>query len=293
MKQMKQIEGILAEAETVKAILITSNLRLVVSIMSSPVSLGVGVRPDLAPQKPAGPLVPTRKLRLHQGLLAVTAIALLAVAFLYFRQTPPEAPLRRFAFRPPVAVGTAQFDTSVVISPNGKHIVFAAAGAEGKLWIQDLDQREPRAIEGTEGVISPFWSAGSDFIGFAAGGELKKISVQGGLAIRLCELPGAGYLGGTWSPDGEVIVFGSGNPYGLYEVPARGGTPNLVTTSEAGFNPGPKGNIGDVEFEVAAERASLITPVPGGVGPLTLAMLVDQTAIGAARQLGVPTSSPP
>ena len=54
---------------------------------------------------------------------------------------------------------------------------------------------------------------------------------------------------------------------------------------DAGFNPGPKGNIGDVDFEPAAERASLITPVPGGVGPMTLAVLVDQTAIAAARQL--------
>ena len=40
------------------------------------------------------------KLRVLQALLAVTAIALLALAFVYFRQTPPEAPLRRFAFTP-------------------------------------------------------------------------------------------------------------------------------------------------------------------------------------------------
>jgi len=56
---------------------------------------------------------------------------------------------------------------------------------------------------------------------------------------------------------------------------------------DAGFNPGPKGNVGDVDFEPAAARASLITPVPGGVGPMTLAVLVDQTSIAAARQLGV------
>lgn len=48
---------------------------------------------------------------------------------------------------------------------------------------------------------------------------------------------------------------------------------------DAGFNPGPNGNIGDVEFESAAERASLITPVPGGVGPMTLAVLVEQTNV--------------
>ncbi|PYM91121.1 MAG: bifunctional 5,10-methylene-tetrahydrofolate dehydrogenase/5,10-methylene-tetrahydrofolate cyclohydrolase [Candidatus Rokuibacteriota bacterium] len=53
---------------------------------------------------------------------------------------------------------------------------------------------------------------------------------------------------------------------------------------DAGYN---AGNIGDVDFEPAAERASLITPVPGGVGPLTLAVLIDHTATAAARQLGV------
>jgi methylenetetrahydrofolate dehydrogenase (NADP+)/methenyltetrahydrofolate cyclohydrolase len=53
---------------------------------------------------------------------------------------------------------------------------------------------------------------------------------------------------------------------------------------DAGYN---EGNIGDVEFEPALERASLITPVPGGVGPMTIATLIDQTADAAAQQLGV------
>ena len=53
---------------------------------------------------------------------------------------------------------------------------------------------------------------------------------------------------------------------------------------DAGYN---AGNVGDVDFEPAAERASLITPVPGGVGPLTLAVLIDHTATAAARQLHV------
>jgi methylenetetrahydrofolate dehydrogenase (NADP+)/methenyltetrahydrofolate cyclohydrolase len=43
---------------------------------------------------------------------------------------------------------------------------------------------------------------------------------------------------------------------------------------DAGYNPG---NVGDVEFESARERARLITPVPGGVGPMTIAVLLDQT----------------
>ncbi len=53
---------------------------------------------------------------------------------------------------------------------------------------------------------------------------------------------------------------------------------------DAGYNPGP---IGDVDFEGALEPCSLITPVPGGVGPMTIATLIDQTADAAAAQLGV------
>ena len=40
---------------------------------------------------------------------------------------------------------------------------------------------------------------------------------------------------------------------------------------------------GDVEFAAAAERASWITPVPGGVGPMTVATLIDNT-LEAAEQ---------
>ncbi|QDP96714.1 bifunctional 5,10-methylene-tetrahydrofolate dehydrogenase/5,10-methylene-tetrahydrofolate cyclohydrolase [Microlunatus elymi] len=47
---------------------------------------------------------------------------------------------------------------------------------------------------------------------------------------------------------------------------------------DAGYNPG---NVGDVEQSVAAERASLITPVPGGVGPMTIAVLLEQTVSAA------------
>ena len=49
---------------------------------------------------------------------------------------------------------------------------------------------------------------------------------------------------------------------------------------DAGYNPG---NVGDVAFGAAAERASLITPVPGGVGPMTIAVLLAQT-VSAAEQ---------
>lgn len=57
-------------------------------------------------------------------------------------------------------------------------------------------------------------------------------------------------------------------------------TPGAVVI-DAGYNPG---NLGDVDFDAAVERASLITPVPGGVGPMTIALLMEQT-MDAAFQL--------
>ena len=73
-------------------------------------------------------------------------------------------------------------------------------------------------------------------------------------------------------------------------VVAAAGVPELIRGSwvrpgavvvDAGYHPG---NVGDVEFAAAAERASLITPVPGGVGPMTIATLLAQTVEGAEQR---------
>jgi methylenetetrahydrofolate dehydrogenase (NADP+)/methenyltetrahydrofolate cyclohydrolase len=47
---------------------------------------------------------------------------------------------------------------------------------------------------------------------------------------------------------------------------------------------GEKRLVGDVEFDKACERASAITPVPGGVGPMTITMLLFNTVEAAKRQ---------
>ncbi|HWC23474.1 MAG TPA: bifunctional 5,10-methylenetetrahydrofolate dehydrogenase/5,10-methenyltetrahydrofolate cyclohydrolase [Flexivirga sp.] len=51
---------------------------------------------------------------------------------------------------------------------------------------------------------------------------------------------------------------------------------------DAGYNPG---NVGDVETAAAAARASYITPVPGGVGPMTIAVLMEQTVSAAENRV--------
>nr|WP_296748173.1 bifunctional methylenetetrahydrofolate dehydrogenase/methenyltetrahydrofolate cyclohydrolase FolD [Thioalkalivibrio sp.] len=77
-------------------------------------------------------------------------------------------------------------------------------------------------------------------------------------------------------------------------VIAAAGKPGLVrgdwikpgaTVIDIGINRLADGTLaGDVEFDAAAERAAWITPVPGGVGPMTVAMLLENTL--KARQFG-------
>jgi len=59
---------------------------------------------------------------------------------------------------------------------------------------------------------------------------------------------------------------------------------------DAGYN---AQSIGDVDFEPARHRASLITPVPGGVGPMTIAVLLDQTTTAAENQSNSRLNVPP
>jgi methylenetetrahydrofolate dehydrogenase (NADP+)/methenyltetrahydrofolate cyclohydrolase len=56
---------------------------------------------------------------------------------------------------------------------------------------------------------------------------------------------------------------------------------------DVGTNRLPSGKlVGDVAFAAAAERAAAISPVPGGVGPMTIAMLLQNTLISAQRRAG-------
>lgn len=74
------------------------------------------------------------------------------------------------------------------------------------------------------------------------------------------------------------------------------GRPKMVTREyvnpgavviDVGINRTEEGMVGDVDFEDVEPVASAITPVPGGVGPMTRAMLVMNTAEAAARAAGI------
>jgi methylenetetrahydrofolate dehydrogenase (NADP+)/methenyltetrahydrofolate cyclohydrolase len=58
-----------------------------------------------------------------------------------------------------------------------------------------------------------------------------------------------------------------------------------ATVIDVGINRvGEKKLVGDVEFAAASEKAAAITPVPGGVGPMTIAMLLQNTLESAKRR---------
>ena len=60
-----------------------------------------------------------------------------------------------------------------------------------------------------------------------------------------------------------------------------------ATVLDVGINRGEDGKlVGDVDFDAACERAAWITPVPGGIGPMTIAMLLANTVTACARQSG-------
>jgi methylenetetrahydrofolate dehydrogenase (NADP+)/methenyltetrahydrofolate cyclohydrolase len=72
---------------------------------------------------------------------------------------------------------------------------------------------------------------------------------------------------GDWLKPGATVI-----DVGINRVPTEDGKSRLV---------------GDVDFARASERAGAITPVPGGVGPMTIAMLLRNTVVAAHRRAGL------
>ena len=79
----------------------------------------------------------------------------------------------------------------------------------------------------------------------------------------------------------DVLIVAVGQPAVVTGSMIRPG----AAVIDVGINRTDSGLVGDVDFETAREVASYITPVPGGVGPLTIAMLLNNTLIAAELQL--------
>ena len=82
----------------------------------------------------------------------------------------------------------------------------------------------------------------------------------------------------------DILVVAAGHPKLIVPQMVRNG----AVVIDVGINRLPDGKlVGDVDFEGVREKASHITPVPGGVGPMTVTMLLDNTVASAERSVGI------
>jgi methylenetetrahydrofolate dehydrogenase (NADP+) / methenyltetrahydrofolate cyclohydrolase len=90
--------------------------------------------------------------------------------------------------------------------------------------------------------------------------------------------------------EADIVVVAAGRPHTLTADMIRPG----AVVIDVGMNRVPDPSkaagyrlVGDVDFDAVAEKASALTPVPGGVGPMTIAMLLHNTVEAARRRRSV------
>lgn len=164
----------------------------------------------------------------RRGILPLAAVGVAALvvggAAVWLAKPVPEArvPLRKFTI--PIEVSTSGNALTVdpALSPDGRSIAYALAG---RLWVQDLDQLEPREFPRTQGAFGFFWSPDGEWIGYATTTKLFKVPRRGGEPTLVATLHSLAATpeSSCWTRDGR-IVFGTGK-LGLLAVPAQGGDP--------------------------------------------------------------------
>ena len=130
----------------------------------------------------------------------------------------------RFRLAPPEGASIARVFTrqSLALSPVGRRVAMIANGERGSMiWIQRLDSLTATPLQGTEGAAMVFWSSDGAFIGFWAGGKMKKIPAEGGTPLPICDLPG-GAWSATWNSD-NLIVAQTGWPGGSVKISVQSG----------------------------------------------------------------------
>ena len=149
-----------------------------------------------------------------------------------------------------------------------------------------LARGEPRLVPATpRGVMELIASAGTDPEGKEAvivgrsnlvGRPLFSLLLGANATVTVCHSRTRDL--GEVCRRAEILVAAAGSPGLIGAEMIRPG----ATVIDVGINPTDDGLVGDVDFEAAKEVAGAITPVPGGVGPMTIAMLLSNT-VRAAR----------
>jgi Tol biopolymer transport system component len=187
--------------------------------------------------EPAAGVKGIRSLGRRGLILGVGALLLGAVvtglAIWNLKPSPPQ-PVSRLVVNLPPGQQLAGLENgpAVALSPDGTHLAYVARqGGTQLLYLRAMDSLEARPIPGTEGGVIPFFSPDGQWLGFFAGGKLKKVSVSGGAALTLGD---AVYpSGASWSSQG-TIAFAPTSVGSLQQVSDAGGTPQPLTRLEKG-----------------------------------------------------------
>jgi len=168
-------------------------------------------------------------------LLALAALALVAGAGWWMAlRSRPAATLPPISFAvtlPPT--DHVPFDDMPVLdlSRDGTKLVFIGDhDGRRQLYVRSRDRIDPRPVSGTEGAASPFFSPDGQWLGFFADGKLKKVPVDGGVAMTLADAPNN--RGGVWLDD-DSIVYTPDFTVGLSRISALGGNAETLTTPDA------------------------------------------------------------
>lgn len=89
---------------------------------------------------------------------------------------------------------------------------------------------------------------------------------------------------------GDIVVAAIGSPRFITADMIKPGAVVIDVGSNRVEDPTAKSGhrwVGDVDFETVKDKASAITPVPGGVGPMTIVMLMRNTVVAACRAAGI------
>jgi Tol biopolymer transport system component len=160
------------------------------------------------------------------ALLLVAVVTGLAVWNL--KPTPPQ-PVTRTVITLPPGQQLAGLDSglAVTLSPDGTQLAYVARqGGSQQIYLRAMNSLEARPIPGTEEAVGPFFSPDGQWVGFFAGGKLKKVSATGGAALNLGD---AAYPGGaSWGSQG-MIAYVSGANSTVRQLSDAGGAPQPLT----------------------------------------------------------------
>ncbi len=166
------------------------------------------------------------------GILVGGLIATITVLKLQSGGSPGTSSPKQLALSLPSTVELVAHDKQgLAISPDGKHVVFPGRRAGvTQLYDRPIDRLEASPIPGTQGAAQPFFSPNGRWVGFFAGGKLKKVALAGGTPVAICDVRDPN--GATWGSD-DMILFGD---KGVLRVSAAGGSPQTVTIPDSNRN---------------------------------------------------------